>query len=172
MKKFISGLFVGIILMLAITASATGAIKEAWFNKEIKLEVDGKTVNTDMVTVILEGDINGTNYVSARALAEALGAKVEWDGKNKKILVISKDEANKVKDDSNTVKDDINTMKDDINEGEQAAQYKYLGSAESNKYHLPSCRFAKEIAEKNLVKFKDKADAESKGYEPCGVCKP
>jgi len=47
MKKFISGLLVGIILMLTITAFAAGAIKEAWFNKEIKLEVDGKAVNSD-----------------------------------------------------------------------------------------------------------------------------
>lgn len=91
MKKFISGLLIGAILMLTITTFAAGAIKEAWFNKEIKLEVDGKTVGTDMVTVILEGSVDGTNYVSARALAEALGAKVEWDGKNKKILVTSKD---------------------------------------------------------------------------------
>jgi len=37
---------------------------------------------------------------------------------------------------------------------------------------LPSYRYAKEIAEENLAKFKDKADAESKGYEPYGVCRP
>jgi len=37
---------------------------------------------------------------------------------------------------------------------------------------LPSCRYAKEIAEESLAKFKDKADGESKGYEPCGICKP
>jgi len=151
MKKFISGILVGIILMLTLTTFAAGAVKEAWFNKEIKLEVDGKTVNTDIVTFVLGGAVNGTNYVSARALAEALGAKVEWDGKNKKISV---------------------TSKDNINTVEQTAEYKYVGSAESNKYHLPSCRYAKEISEKNLVKFKDKSDAESKGYEPCGACKP
>lgn len=91
MKKFLSGLLIGAILMLTITTFAAGKIKEAFFNDTIKLEVDGKTVNTDMVTVILEGSVDGTNYVSARALAEALGAKVEWDGKNKKILVTSKD---------------------------------------------------------------------------------
>ena len=91
MKKFLSGLLVGVILMITITTFAAGAIKEAFFNETIKLEVDGKVVDTDMVTVILEGSVDGTNYVSARALAEALGAKVEWDGKNKKILVTSKD---------------------------------------------------------------------------------
>ncbi len=91
MKKFISGLLVGLIIASSLAVIAAPKIKEAFFNDVIKLEVDGKTIDTDMVTVILEGSVDGTNFVSARALAEALGAKVEWDGKNKKILVTSKD---------------------------------------------------------------------------------
>lgn len=48
--------------------------------------------------------------------------------------------------------------------------YAYVGSKTSNKYHLPSCRYAQRISSDNLVYFKDSEDAESKGYVPCKVC--
>ena len=46
----------------------------------------------------------------------------------------------------------------------------YVGSKNSNKYHLPSCRWAKNIKPENLACFKDKNDAESKGYLPDKNC--
>jgi len=48
----------------------------------------------------------------------------------------------------------------------------YVGSSKSDKYHYPDCRYAQKIAPENRVWFKDKAEAEAMGYEPCGVCKP
>ena len=55
---------------------------------------------------------------------------------------------------------------------EQATEGKYVGSVESDKYHLPSCRYAKEIKPENQIWFKTEEDALAAGYEPCGVCKP
>lgn len=49
---------------------------------------------------------------------------------------------------------------------------KYVGSKNSNKYHNPSCQWAKKIKSSNLVSFSSKKDAESKGYIPCKVCSP
>jgi micrococcal nuclease len=49
---------------------------------------------------------------------------------------------------------------------------KYVGSKNSTKYHLPSCSWAKEISTENQVWFYSVADAQAKGYVPCGVCKP
>ncbi len=46
----------------------------------------------------------------------------------------------------------------------------FIGSKNSNKYHLPSCRYAKNIKEENIVCFSDQQDAENKGYKPCGQC--
>jgi hypothetical protein len=46
----------------------------------------------------------------------------------------------------------------------------YIGSKNSNKYHLPTCRWAKNIKPENLICFKDKNDAESKGYLPDKNC--
>ena len=46
----------------------------------------------------------------------------------------------------------------------------FVGSKNSNKYHLPTCRYAKSIKPENLVCFSDKNDAESKGYLPDKNC--
>ena len=48
----------------------------------------------------------------------------------------------------------------------------FVGSAKGSKYHLPSCKLAKKIKPENMVTFKDVAEAERKGYEPCKACIP
>ncbi|MEW6614808.1 MAG: Ada metal-binding domain-containing protein [Thermodesulfobacteriota bacterium] len=53
-----------------------------------------------------------------------------------------------------------------------AADYKYVGSAKSNKYHYPNCRWAQKIKSENLVTFKSAKEALATGYVPCKVCKP
>lgn len=39
-------------------------------------------------------------------------------------------------------------------------------------YHLPECRWGRQIKPADLVKFKSVRDARGAGYKPCGVCKP
>jgi len=46
----------------------------------------------------------------------------------------------------------------------------FVGSKNSNKYHLPTCQFAKRIKPENIVCFKDIKDAEAKGYLPDKGC--
>jgi methylphosphotriester-DNA--protein-cysteine methyltransferase len=53
-----------------------------------------------------------------------------------------------------------------------SADFKYVGSAKSNKYHYPDCKWAKKISPKNLVTFKTAQEAVKAGYVPCKVCKP
>jgi len=53
-----------------------------------------------------------------------------------------------------------------------AADVKYVGSANSKKYHNPDCKWAKKISPKNVVTFKTAQDALEAGYVPCKVCKP
>ncbi len=57
---------------------------------------------------------------------------------------------------------------DTVNKSEQV----YVGSSKSDKYHYPSCTYAKRIKPENLVSFKSKSDAQSEGYVPCKGCKP
>ncbi|MDQ1284037.1 MAG: hypothetical protein QG620_385 [Patescibacteria group bacterium] len=45
-----------------------------------------------------------------------------------------------------------------------------VGSKNSNKYHLPTCRYAKGIKPENKVCFKDAAEAQVRGYQPDKNC--
>lgn len=53
-----------------------------------------------------------------------------------------------------------------------AADFKYVGSKNSNKYHFPDCKWAKKISPKNLITFMTAGEAVKAGYVPCKVCKP
>lgn len=46
-----------------------------------------------------------------------------------------------------------------------------VGSKNGTKYHLPSCPGAKQISEKNLIKFESIEEARSRGYTPASNCK-
>jgi len=48
----------------------------------------------------------------------------------------------------------------------------FVGSTESDKYHYPSCRWAKKILSQNEIWFSSSAEARAVGYVPCGVCHP
>jgi methylphosphotriester-DNA--protein-cysteine methyltransferase len=53
-----------------------------------------------------------------------------------------------------------------------AADYKYVGSSKSNKYHYPTCQLAGKIKLENLVTFKSVKETLAALYIPCKVCKP
>jgi competence protein ComEC len=56
---------------------------------------------------------------------------------------------------------------------EQPAQNgAYVGSAESDKFHKPNCRYVKQILPENIIWFSSREDALAQGYIPCKVCKP
>jgi len=46
----------------------------------------------------------------------------------------------------------------------------YVGSKNSNKYHLPTCQWAKKIKPENLVCFSSIEDAQAKNYLPDKGC--
>lgn len=46
----------------------------------------------------------------------------------------------------------------------------FVGSKNSNKYHLPTCRWAKSIKPENMVCFSSAEDALKKGYQPDKNC--
>lgn len=53
-----------------------------------------------------------------------------------------------------------------------AAEYKYIDSSKSNKYHYPLCEWAAKISPKNLVTFLSAKEALDAVYAPCKVCGP
>ena len=51
-------------------------------------------------------------------------------------------------------------------------QGKYVGSAESDKYHYSKCRHAQRILIRNAIWWNSASAAQSSGYSPCGTCNP
>lgn len=48
----------------------------------------------------------------------------------------------------------------------------HVGSMNSVRFHLPTCRHVPRILPENLIRFADRDEAVAKGYVPCGTCKP
>ena len=48
----------------------------------------------------------------------------------------------------------------------------YVASDDSDRYHYPSCRWAKEINQENLISFSSVDEAKAAGYVSCGSCNP
>jgi len=53
-----------------------------------------------------------------------------------------------------------------------AAEVVYVGSRTSNKYHYPTCKWARKIRPERLIIFKSVQEAQERHYIPCPVCKP
>lgn len=49
---------------------------------------------------------------------------------------------------------------------------KYFGNSFSNKFHRPSCLFAKAISRRNLVLFQSRQQAIAAHFTPCRYCLP
>jgi hypothetical protein len=52
------------------------------------------------------------------------------------------------------------------------AEVEFVGSKTSNKYHDPTCKWAKEIVPWKVIKFKSAQEAQEHHYIPCPLCKP
>ena len=52
------------------------------------------------------------------------------------------------------------------------AEVEFVGFKKSNKYHYPTCKWARTRYPAQLIKFKSPAEAQERGYIPCPVCKP
>lgn len=49
---------------------------------------------------------------------------------------------------------------------------KFLGNANSKKFHYPDCSQGQRTKTSNQVWFESKKEALDAGYEPCGTCRP
>lgn len=79
MKRLILGLFVGILI------GSLAAIPIALGDQPIKLIVNNQEVQSDVPPQI----IDGRTMVPIRAVAEALGCQVSWDGDQRAVIITS-----------------------------------------------------------------------------------
>ncbi len=55
---------------------------------------------------------------------------------------------------------------------EERARPTWVASTESDKFHVPGCRWAQRIREEHRLTFEDRQEAIARGYVPCGTCTP
>ncbi len=48
----------------------------------------------------------------------------------------------------------------------------YIGNKGSKKFHLPDCRYAKNIKQENIIKSFDRNKMINDGFAPCQTCNP
>lgn len=115
MKRFIAGLIVGTVLALSVTSLAS--------YQEISIYINGNKVETDVSPQI----IDGRTMVPIRFVAEAFGAKVDWDGENRNVLINFAEK----KEEIEGTKNDLLSL-DEI--AEEYAHYNLILSSEGNIY--------------------------------------
>lgn len=93
MKKQLKGYFLGFLSAVVLTSGVTYAARttktiEAFYNN-IKIYVDGiKVEPKDAVGNTVEPFIyNGTTYLPVRAVGEAIGKTVTWDGTTQSVYL-------------------------------------------------------------------------------------
>ncbi|MFT9496598.1 copper amine oxidase N-terminal domain-containing protein [Anaerosolibacter sp.] len=129
MKKFIAGLLSGMIIASLSFSFADSSI--------IKLIINGEDITSSAQPTI----IDGRTLVPARALAEKLGAKVEWDEKNRAVIVTS------VVENTPTDLPSVSTINNNINIiAPTTSDNKQLEELENNK--LNGWYTSREIVEK------------------------
>lgn len=96
MRKFISGLLIGIIISTVSIGFSASSIKQAYYNSDIKIRINGKYINTTPITVIDEGQQYGKNFTAVRDIAESMGGTVYFDPKIKTIDIISEQSVSKL----------------------------------------------------------------------------
>jgi S1-C subfamily serine protease len=75
----------GAAIMLPVGGYAATKIT-AQYN-DVKVTVDGAQVNTKVVGVVEQGQVNGRNFTSAADVAKAMGGTVKWNGLTKTVEV-------------------------------------------------------------------------------------
>lgn len=78
----------------------------------------------------------------------------------------------KVSLDNASFEEDENLSQKGIGSNDSKKEGSLVGSTTSNKYHLPSCRYATKIQPENRVYFANGEEAKRKGYIPCKTCNP
>lgn len=90
-KSFLAGMVTMLLIMTMIgSASATrGVVQKEIEYQDIKISLDGVVLDLRDAqgNPVEPFKFGGTNYVPARALAEALGLTVSWDGANSTVVL-------------------------------------------------------------------------------------
>lgn len=134
--------------------------------RDISIIIDGtELVPTDAAGNVVEPFlIDGTAYLPVRAISEALDLSVSWDNDTSTVALTTGTVAPQ-----EPVQE---TPEDTVEHPPVQSTGVYVGSVDSDKYHIPGCRHAEKILPENEIWFDTEEEASAAGYSPCGTCKP
>jgi hypothetical protein len=92
LKSVVVGFIFGGIFFSGI-ATATTNIKQVYFNNDITIQVEGKNIDVQPLTVVTDDNPNGVTYLPLRKVAQAVGKSVEWNNDTKTANIVSNEEA-------------------------------------------------------------------------------
>ena len=134
--------------------------------RDISIIIDGvPLVPTDAAGNVVEPFlIDGTTYLPVRAISEALDLSVSWDNDTSTVALTTGTVAPQ-----EPVQE---APEDTVEQPPVQSTGVYVGSVDSDKYHIPGCRHAEKILPENEIWFDTEEEASAAGYSPCGTCKP
>lgn len=194
-KSFLAGMLTMLLITCLIgSASATrGVVQKEIEYQDIKISLDGVVLDLRDAqgNVVEPFKFGGTNYVPARALAEALGLTVAWDGATSTVVlahpqpaVTQPVETGIPASSSGSVESeygpgtpgwtgDDNTFNAWDRPEQQQTSAAYVLNTSTMKIHYPSCREVPKIAPQNYLESNSNIPTlKGQGYTTCGVCKP
>lgn len=95
---------VAVASMSAVVSAASGTITKELTYRDIKITLDGKDITPANAEPFI---IDGTTYLPVRAVGEAMGLNVGWDGNTNTVILSS--EAESSKNESSSVANGIDT---------------------------------------------------------------
>ncbi len=159
-KSLVAGIVIGALLFGSTPIFALSGIRNiAVTYQNIKLSVDGKTVQTDAEPFLYDG----RTYVPIRAVSEALGAGVKWSTATSTIE-ITKAPSTTTTSSTSTLVPDSAAQKTTTTEKQNVTVYI---TKTGSKYHTSSCRYLS----KSKIPI-SLTTAKAQGYGPCSVCNP
>lgn len=135
-------------------------IKKFWAEYEIKIVIAAGLILVSVIS-FEAGVLNGQDWRQRPLIIEKAAEN--------SALKTANPQNNNVAKSSNSILENSNT---NVAGASNIAKKNcaFVGSKNSNKYHLPDCRYAKRIKPENIICFSDEKDAKSKGYIPARCC--
>jgi hypothetical protein len=107
---------------------------------------------SEKVTDLVDEQVD--SFINIYKATNPVGVKTQDAGTNEKVS------ANNL---AEQIEEDVNPAAD---------EYSFVASKNSNIFHKPDCRWAGNISQGNLIKYKSREEAIKAGKRPCKTCNP
>lgn len=159
-KSFLAGMLTMLLITCLIgSASATrGVVQKEIEYQDIKISLDGVVLDLRDAkgNTVEPFKFGGTNYVPARALAEALGLTVAWDGATSTVVLARPQPAEPIQQETEPVLTEIR--------GRPANTEVYVSNRSNTIHSVSDCSGMRNYRTMTL------GEAEAHGYSYCNDC--